>query len=600
MRTLVPVLLFACACPSRKDSAPPPDTQETAPSVDTVDSCECLETGQDTGTDTSPGKDTGDPIPPDTNPPGDTGSPDETGALLDTAHSCGDGGVALEPSAPVPGGSVRIRYQGPLCEHANLSALVGFNGWVDLYEWADFDADYTDGDTWYFLEVPLLPGPDGVPEGTVDLPDDLRALHLRFWDPTTWETDDNDGDAYNYGVRFPYVGPYLTWNAETRPGTGLVVNFATDGETRGRVRYGTTPGLSEVASDDGETRWHHVALTDLEPGQTWYYQVLDEAGHASEVYSFRTPQEDAATLKVVAVSDIQDVGEDEAWPRVLDAIVESHLDADLLLVAGDMPDADVPAQWWIFFDKSRDLLSRVPILPAVGNHDTPGVDSSPDSTHFREIFALPYATDGEPYYALDHGPFRFLSLNSEKPEEWEEGAAQHSFASAELAGCWTDGVRTCEGVFAFWHIPVYNAGYRHYDEGDPMRPLTALFDGTVDWAIGGHEHLGQRFLPIRYDATLAPSGSYGTGPDDGVGYLVLPPGGDYVSDWIVDPEDEGAWLRDLLASPVPAEDASDVASENGFVTLEVDPDGTTVTLWGVGTVLDPLSLYARDSVTVPR
>ncbi|MFF4599775.1 metallophosphoesterase [Amycolatopsis sp. NPDC001319] len=67
------------------------------------------------------------------------------------------------------------------------------------------------------------------------------------------------------------VVTWYTGEAGTNDGTGRMVPLPADGE----VWYGTNPHrLNRVVGQSGPfTPYHHVELTDLEPGQTYYYQA---------------------------------------------------------------------------------------------------------------------------------------------------------------------------------------------------------------------------------------------------------------------------------------------------------------------------------------
>jgi beta-lactamase superfamily II metal-dependent hydrolase len=97
----------------------------------------------------------------------------------------------------------------------------------------------------------------------------------------------------------PVVGP-----EPIKPGDVLVdgnrVDWATSGGARGSVRYGFTPpkgappqfSFDHMAYPDAHGRLdrafltdHSVALLDLQPGRTVYYQTMSEAPGAAAVYS---------------------------------------------------------------------------------------------------------------------------------------------------------------------------------------------------------------------------------------------------------------------------------------------------------------------------
>lgn len=65
----------------------------------------------------------------------------------------------------------------------------------------------------------------------------------------------------------------ITWYTGV-PGTNDGLGHMLPAVTEGEVVYGTHPSrLDRTASEGRPTAHHHVELTDLEPGQTYYYQA---------------------------------------------------------------------------------------------------------------------------------------------------------------------------------------------------------------------------------------------------------------------------------------------------------------------------------------
>jgi hypothetical protein len=230
------------------------------------------------------------------------------------------------------------------------------------------------------------------------------------------------------------------------------------------------------------------------------------------------------------------------------------------------------------------------MMPAPGNHDTPGVGSSPDTTHFEELFGP--AT----YHAFNAGHAAFIALNSERPNDFAmSGGEQHAWVSAQLSN---GDIAGADWLFAFWHIPPYNAGDRHWSEQGSFRDLTALFDGVVDWVFCGHEHLYQRTLPLRYNAQIA--NAYGRGPSDGVGYLIVPPAGVWPGTELIPHDDPKGYYRDRLAYPQVAPPSNTAPSEVGFVIVELEGKTIALTTWGMGTIETPLPAHVVDQASYTK
>ncbi|WP_222720240.1 purple acid phosphatase family protein [Actinomadura sp. HBU206391] len=200
----------------------------------------------------------------------------------------------------------------------------------------------------------------------------------------------------------------------TDDGLGRMVPAPADGE----VRYGTHPTrLNRVAHGiSSHTPYHHVELTDLEPGQTYYYQARSNGKPVSPMrftlisgnavgtsdhglgttgpFSFTTPQPPPGRFlfSVVLCNDLH-MGETQAglvggqpqyigisqvpglppYPEVmLESLVEDveRLKPTYLLAAGDISAEAVPAD----LSRSRRLLNRFgeyreDYFVTRGNHD---------------------------------------------------------------------------------------------------------------------------------------------------------------------------------------------------------------------------------------
>jgi hypothetical protein len=209
----------------------------------------------------------------------------------------------------------------------------------------------------------------------------------------------------------------ITWytgQAGTDDGLGRMVPAPADGE----VVYGTHPSrLNRVAHGiSGNTPYHHVELTDLEPGQTYYYQARSNGQAAAPTpftlitgnavgtstsgfdtggpYSFTTPQPPRGSylFSVVLCNDLH-IGETQAglvggqpqyigisqvpglppYPEVmLESLVQdvARFDPAYLLAAGDISAEAVPTD----LSRAGQLLSRFgryreDYFVTRGNHD---------------------------------------------------------------------------------------------------------------------------------------------------------------------------------------------------------------------------------------
>ena len=508
--------------------------------------------------------------------------------------------VSVTPADAAPGETVTIRYRGALVDAPSLDLLVGFNGWRLEVDGAETSLS-PEGLVNRFLRVPMT-RVGSFWQATVTWPEEADAAHMTFDSPSDCVVDDNGGLEYHHGIVFPYIGPFLTWTDATDPSTGIVVTWESDATSHGIVTYGVWPDLQYVALGDTVDNLHHVLLDDLQPDTTYAYQVHDGTGRSSEVYTFTTPPVGVDRYRFLAMADMQDQGmEDDRWPEVANAALAEVPDASFVIVAGDMAGDDRPGLWWRYFHGGRDLFARVPMLPVVGNHDTPGTESNPDTTSYRRYFEVPTAASGtEDYYAFTFGNMRFVAISTEDEASIRSGGIQEAWVESELFATIDGGAPLCDWVFTAMHHPPYDAGARFASQAKKYRQITSHFDGFVDWTFAAHEHLAQRFLPVDYSAAVAPSGLYGPTGDDGSGYLVLPAAGCRpFADLVLAGTREGD-NREVLAFPdVPAGDTV-APSEHGFVSVEIDGRSIAVRTWGMGTWEIPAPLAVVDEVVYTK
>ncbi|MFJ9349984.1 metallophosphoesterase [Streptomyces sp. NPDC101237] len=245
----------------------------------------------------------------------------------------------------------------------------------------------------------------------------------------------------------------LTWHT-AQPGTDDGTGRPLPAVTEGEVVYGTRPGrLNRTAGEDRPTAHHHVELTGLEPGQTYYYQARSRGvaatptalhlvhGNAAGTsrhglgtpggpYSFTTPQPPPGRhlLSVALCNDLH-IGETVAglvagvpflrgvaqqaglgaYPELMSRAVVDEArgrGAQLLLAAGDISAGGRP----------RDLAEARAILDGFGTHrrDYFVVRGNHDrgaagGAGFRRAFGAP---DGPGFFEHDVGGLRIIGLDT--------------------------------------------------------------------------------------------------------------------------------------------------------------------------------------------
>ena len=507
--------------------------------------------------------------------------------------------IYVTPLTLVPGGTATVHYFGELAQEDDLTMHYGFNGWNEVTGIADMIEVEDHGDSAFYKRAEMTPVLDGF-EVTVDLPTDGRAMHFVFFtlDHKLVETwDNNDHLDYHQSIVFPYIGPYLTWNDATHPADGAVISYVTSVPCKGTVEYGATPSLGNTLVGDDVTLTHHFELTGLTEDAEVHYRVHDSAGHVSDIHTFRTAPASTTTFTFASLSDMQDTGEHNRWADTV-AELQNHADVAFVVIPGDLTAGDNPGAWWTFFDRARGYFPGIVIMPVPGNHDTPTGGHNPDTTRFTDYFDLPASPGLASVYRFDYGSAAFLGLNSEELPQFAIGADQYLWMEDALLDIVTAGDRAW--VFALWHVPPYNAGLRHNEDQGSVRDMTGLFDGVVDWVLSGHEHLYQRTHPLQFNGDIAPSGLYGLGPGDGVGYLVMPPAGQNPGIEIYPADHPDADRRDRLAYPPVAEGEMVVDSQNGFVVVEIDAAALTLETWGYGSHTEPETAAVVDTISYTK
>ncbi|MEU3980774.1 metallophosphoesterase family protein [Streptomyces sp. NPDC026672] len=267
----------------------------------------------------------------------------------------------------------------------------------------------------------------------------------------------------------------ITWYTAL-PATGEGPLTLLPAVTEGEVVYGTHPArLDRTAGEDRPTAHHHVELTGLEPGQTYYYQARSEGvaatptplhlvrgnaagtshhgpGRHGGPYSFTTPQPPPGrALMTLALCNDLHLGENTAglvaglplvrgvsqrpglppYPEILGrAVVEEALrrGADLLLAAGDLSAGGAPHD----LARARDILDGFgthgrDYLVVRGNHDR----ARPGTGHgdsFRRAFD---GDDGPGHLSHDMGGLRVIGLDTYRRQD--NGAGAGSLGAEQLS-----------------------------------------------------------------------------------------------------------------------------------------------------------------------
>jgi hypothetical protein len=284
----------------------------------------------------------------------------------------------------------------------------------------------------------------------------------------------------------------LTWNGD--PATTQAVTWRTDGRgslpriqlTKDMGGPGletqavTYPGRTEtVASDLGWTSHYHTAtLTGLEPRTEYVYRVGDGVNW-SEWHGFRTASAKFEPFSFTYLGDAQN-GIRTHWSRVARRAFLENPEGRFVLFAGDLVNrANMDAEWGELYNGPGWVNARIPLVPAVGNHEMEG---SPKklSDHWRPHFELPLnGPKGleETCYRIDYQGLRILVLDSTQPPETQAPWLEEQLK--DKSPLWT---------VACFHHPIFSASKGRNNPGlrNSWKPL--FEKGGVDLVLQGHDH----------------------------------------------------------------------------------------------------------------
>ncbi len=294
-------------------------------------------------------------------------------------------------------------------------------------------------------------------------------------------------------VKAPLVGQYvsqnqLVWGPYLSDMTqrSVYVNWKSLVPASGEVVIGRN-----VYKDPNVTTLHHLKITGLTPGRTFFYQVkvndsASSKGLTSDKYSFSTFAQDPKEFKFVVYSDTRTYN--KRHRIVADAIAQEHPafvinDGDLVM------DGRVKSDWNGFFWAVKNMAATSPLYPVLGNHEY-------NSKYYFSSFVTPAGggEHNEQYYSFDYGPAHFIVLDAdillmqrdvkgmEKETQWlENDLKSHSNAK------WT---------FVFYHEPFWTNCSEYGNE--PVSPTITYWKPIfekyhVDIVFNSHFHTYERF-----------------------------------------------------------------------------------------------------------
>ncbi|MDO4545989.1 MAG: metallophosphoesterase family protein [Bacillota bacterium] len=282
---------------------------------------------------------------------------------------------------------------------------------------------------------------------------------------------------------------------------------------------------------------YSVRLTDLEAGETYYYEIGDGFDFDAP-RTFETPRE-KRTCQFLYLGDVQfekSMDDYDRWQQMVQGVYDSDVRLDFGIIGGDMVNFPTELKQWDRFLGSCGVFSSLPLMTVPGNHE--GVHSS---LTYKKLFAMPHngpKESKEDFYFFDYGSCRFIMMDS----SFLTDARKEKLGEA----VWEQRERAIEGwlvkvaadsrkpwTVVVIHHPPYGMHDYHTVSADIRKLWTPIMEQEdVDLVLSGHQHMYMRTRDIKgityvmgnsgakgseyyngYNAPLYAEALYGDGPN---------------------------------------------------------------------------------------
>jgi len=280
------------------------------------------------------------------------------------------------------------------------------------------------------------------------------------------------------------LGPVLSWPQGNDADNTTAVRIwwhLEKPENTHRISYGPTPDLgSEITKEIPGERYPSLELAGLTPGTRWWYRVTS-GETVGLVHSFVAPDdkhEGNEPVRFAAWADNQDGCKSF---HELTVPLLTKLQPDFLIAAGDVvQNGDKYEEWGAqLYGPARDLLARIPWLPARGNHDA----RSPQA-----LTMLPNTHDEGAWNATTIGGIRFVVIDT--TDDFSPQSPQGRWLRAELNSVDWESARF--RVVSFHHLPWTNFwSAPDYNGEEAVRKdlMPTVLAAGPEVIITGHAHL---------------------------------------------------------------------------------------------------------------
>ncbi|MCH4168939.1 MAG: fibronectin type III domain-containing protein [Streptococcaceae bacterium] len=234
---------------------------------------------------------------------------------------------------------------------------------------------------------------------------------------------------------------------------------------------------------------HKVALTDLQAGTTYWYQVGDASTNQwSDPAQFTTSATSASPFHFLFFDDTQgsDAYDYEVVAKTFNQGLTTAPGASFIIQGGDLVNnSNDITQWQDLFGKQQDVWSNNTIMTVSGNHDT---YNNTFYNHFNYNAPESGVQSHGVYYSYDYQQAHYVMLNTNDIVDNQLSATQVAWLTSDIEQAKANGAK--------WVIVTMHKGTQtvanHIDDSDVVgmrKQLQPLFDQLgVDLVLQGHDH----------------------------------------------------------------------------------------------------------------
>lgn len=312
--------------------------------------------------------------------------------------------------------------------------------------------------------------------------------------PSTVALTFYDQDAAEYGV---------TWH-NSLGGQPIIEYMKADGQTKEDADFTKADVITAQSLYAGDEYKNFGTLYDLEFDTEYLYRVGDMNGVYSEVFSFKTRQENPEAFTFIHTSDSQDdVNFGTLWRLALDDAFNKYKDSEFVVTTGDIVQhGGSSSEWRKMLGNVSPYVAERPLIPVAGNHDywSDYLYGKTGVTYSHFFMDLPEQdTTNGMFYSFDYGNAHFVVLNTGDSEVTPGGLTdeQLNWLKEDLKKS-----KQTWKIIAM-HNPLYSPGKYGSDPDRNKEALCLqdqlnelLVDRDVDLVLTGHDHMYSRTYPV--------------------------------------------------------------------------------------------------------